>query len=250
MVFEEQQLTYRELNARANQLAHHLRALGVGPEVLVGLCLERSLELVVGLLGILKAGGAYVPLDPSYPAERLAFMLEDTQAPVLLTQERLLGQLPPHAGRTLCLDRDWPTIAAQPATNPPCRATADNLAYVIYTSGSTGTPKGVMVTHAQRRAAVLGDPDTGFDFDEQRRLDVLSLLRLRLLGLGDLGCRCSTAAAWSWCRICVSRAPDALPRAASARARHGAQPDAVGVSSADGGRCSGRCRLPTWSCAW
>ena len=114
-----QRLTYGELDARANQLAHHLRTLGVGPDVLVGICVERSLEMVVGLLGILKAGGAYVPLDPGYPHERLAFMLEDAQAPVLLTQERLLGRLPPHAGRTLCLDRDWPTVAAQPATCPP-----------------------------------------------------------------------------------------------------------------------------------
>jgi non-ribosomal peptide synthetase component F len=88
-----------------------------------------------------------VSLDPSYPKERLTFMLEDTQAPVLLTQERLLGQLPPHAGRTLCLDRDWPAVAAQPATNPPATASATNLAYVIYTSGSTGTPKGVMIEH-------------------------------------------------------------------------------------------------------
>jgi amino acid adenylation domain-containing protein len=147
VVFEEAQLTYRELSTRANQVAHHLRALGVGPEVLVGICLERSLELVIGLLGILKAGGAYVPLDPSYPTLRLAFMLADTQAPVLLTQERLLGQLPPHAGRTLCLDRDWAIMAVQPETNPRCTATGTNLAYVMYTSGSTGQPKGVMIEH-------------------------------------------------------------------------------------------------------
>ena len=124
VVFEDTRLTYAELNARANQLAHHLITLGVGPDVLVGLCLERSLELVVGLLGILKAGGAYVPLDPGYPAPRLAFMLEDTQAPVLLTQHKLLGQLPPYAGRVLCLDRDPSLLAAQPDTDPPCRATA------------------------------------------------------------------------------------------------------------------------------
>ena len=148
VVFEDTSLTYAELNARANQLAHHLITLGVGPDVLVGLCLERSLDLVVGLLGILKAGGAYVPLDPGYPAARLAFMLEDTQAPVLLTQHKLLGQLPPYAGRVLCLDRDPSLLAAQPDTDPPCRATAENLAYVIYTSGSTGNPKGVMIEHA------------------------------------------------------------------------------------------------------
>ena len=101
MEFEGHSLTYRELNARANQVAHHLRALGVGPDVLVGLCLERSIELVVGMLGILKAGGAYVPLDPSYPALRLAFMLDDTQAPVLLTQAKLRERLPAYAGRVI-----------------------------------------------------------------------------------------------------------------------------------------------------
>jgi len=145
--FGKQQLTYRELNAHANQLAHHLRSLGVGADVLVGLCVERSLELVVALLGILKAGGAYSPLDPGYPAQRLAFMLKNAQAPVLLTQERLLGLLPPHAGRTLCLDRDWPIVAAQPTTSPGTTASTTNLAYVIFTSGSTGTPKGVMIEH-------------------------------------------------------------------------------------------------------
>ena len=145
LVYETQQLTYGELNARANQLAHHLRSLGVGPEVLVGVCLERSLELVVGLLAILKAGGAYVPLDPSYPAERLAFMLQDTQAPVLLTQQRLLARLPAYSGHTLCLERDAAHIAQHPDTNPPASSSPTNLAYVIYTSGSTGTPKGVMI---------------------------------------------------------------------------------------------------------
>src|SRR5205814_9142668 len=117
VVCEEQRLSYSELHARANRLAHHLRALGVGPEVLVALAMERSLDAVVGLLGILKAGGAYVPLDPRYPAERLAFMLADTQAPVLLTQQRLLGQLPAYGGRTLCLDADWATMAAQSDSN-------------------------------------------------------------------------------------------------------------------------------------
>ena len=146
-VFMAQQLTYRELNARANQLAHHLRGLGVGPDARVAVAMERSSELVVALLGILKAGGAYVPLDPSHPAQRLAFMLEDTQATVLLTQQRLLGQMPPHSCRTLCLDADWATIATQPNTNPVCTATAADLAYVMYTSGSTGLPKGVMVEH-------------------------------------------------------------------------------------------------------
>jgi amino acid adenylation domain-containing protein len=147
VVFGEQRLTYRQLDERANRLAHRLRQLGVGPEVLVAVCLERSLELVVGLLGILKAGGAYVPLDPGYPAQRLAFMLQDTAAPVLLTQRRLLGQLPQYAGRVLCLDRDWGEIEKQPANAPENLAGPQNLAYVIYTSGSTGTPKGVMIEH-------------------------------------------------------------------------------------------------------
>jgi amino acid adenylation domain-containing protein len=147
VVFEAQRLTYAQLNERANQLAHHLVSLGVGPEVLVGICLERSLELVVGLLGILKAGGAYVPLDPAYPRERLAFMLQDTAAPVLLTQEGLLGQLPKYEGRTLCLDRDWPAMAKHPVDNPIVRTTSESLVYVLYTSGSTGKPKGVMIEH-------------------------------------------------------------------------------------------------------
>src|SRR5205814_6213865 len=165
LVFEEQHLSYSELNARANQLAHHLRTLGVGPEVPVAIAMERSLDLVVGLLGILKAGGAYVPLDPRYPAERLAFMLADTQAPVLLTQQRLLGQLPAYGGRTLCLDADWATMAAQPDSNPAPSATVDNLAYVIYTSGSTGQPKGTLVTH-HNVAHLFAATEQRFGFDE------------------------------------------------------------------------------------
>ena len=121
--------------------------VGVGPEVLVGICVERSLEMVVGLLGILKAGGAYVPLDPEYPKERLVFMLEDTRAPVLLTQQRLVAGLPAHSAHVVCLDRDWEQIAAESDENPLSGMTAENLAYVIYTSGSTGQPKGVEVRH-------------------------------------------------------------------------------------------------------
>ena len=147
VVFEAQQLTYAELNARANQLAHHLIGLGVGPDVLVGLCVERSLAMLVGLLGILKAGGAYVPLDPSYPAERLAFMLSDSAAPVLLTQAYMRATLPPTTAQVVCLDRDWPSIAALPTTNPVRAVQPHHLAYVIYTSGSTGRPKGTMLQH-------------------------------------------------------------------------------------------------------
>ena len=147
VVFEGSQLTYRELNRRANQLARHLQKLGVGPEMLVGICTERSLEMVVGLLGILKAGGAYLPLDPSYPRERLAFMLNETRAPVLLTQQRLLDSLAGPDTRIICLDSDWETISRENSENTASGVKADNLAYVIYTSGSTGTPKGVMVCH-------------------------------------------------------------------------------------------------------
>ena len=147
LVFGGASLTYGQLNARANQLAHHLRALGVGPETPVGLCAERSLELIVGMLGILKAGGAYVPLDPAYPRERLALMLNDACSPVLLTQERLLAALPAHPAKVVCLDADWPAIAAHDAGNPASGTAPGNLAYVMYTSGSTGTPKGVSVTH-------------------------------------------------------------------------------------------------------
>ena len=148
VVFEEQSLTYAQLDARANQLAHHLRSLGVGPETVVGLCVERSLDMVVGLLGILKAGGAYLPLDPDYPAERLAFMLEDAGAPILVTQAGLRRPAPrprrPHCSASM---PTRPQIARQPATAPALTLDPHNPAYVIYTSGSTGTPKGVVVTH-------------------------------------------------------------------------------------------------------
>jgi amino acid adenylation domain-containing protein len=168
LVFGDERLTYEELNRRANQLAHYLRALGVGPEVAVALCVERSVEMIVGLLGILKAGGYYVPLDPAYPRQRLRFMLEDSQARVLLTQESLAAELSGQATEMVCLDLDWPLIAAQGVENVGGQAEADNLAYVIYTSGSTGRPKGVMIEHgsvvnllaAMRREPGLTDRDT------------------------------------------------------------------------------------------
>ncbi|HZQ45728.1 MAG TPA: AMP-binding protein, partial [Verrucomicrobiae bacterium] len=141
-------MTYRELNERANRLGHYLRSLGVGPEMRVGLCLERSLELTVGLLGILKAGGAYLPLEASYPRERLEFMLADAQVKVLLTQESFAEQLSGLSALTvICMDRDWPQIAQREKTNVGCEVSRENLAYVIYTSGSTGKPKGVLVTN-------------------------------------------------------------------------------------------------------
>ena len=147
VVFEEQSLSYGELAARSNQLAHHLRALGVGPEVVVGLCVERSPAMIVGLMGILKAGGGYLPLDPDYPQQRLAFMLEDAGAPVLVTQAGLRDRPGPHGAHVVRLDADWPAIAVQPTTAPTSFLHPHNTAYVIYTSGSTGTPKGVGVTH-------------------------------------------------------------------------------------------------------
>ena len=147
VVFDGEQLTYRELNRRANQLAHHLKKLGVKPEIPVGILVDRSLEMVVGFLGILKAGGAYVPLDPAYPPERLVFMLEDAFVAVLLTQARLVESLPKHQGPIVCLDTDWEIIERQSEANLISEVKLDNLAYVIYTSGSTGTPKGVLGTH-------------------------------------------------------------------------------------------------------
>jgi amino acid adenylation domain-containing protein len=148
VVFEEEQLTYCELNTKANQLAHYLRSLGVKPEVLVGICVKRSLLMVIGLLAILKAGGAYVPLDPTYPPERLAFILHDAQVSVLLTQQRLMENLPQHQSTVVCLDTDWQSIAQESQQNPISDCTTDNLAYIIYTSGSTGQPKGVLVNHS------------------------------------------------------------------------------------------------------
>jgi amino acid adenylation domain-containing protein len=147
VVFEEQQLTYRQLNARSNQLAHYLRKQGVGPEVLVGICVERSLEMVMAVLGVLKAGGVCVPLDPAYPKQRLAFMLNDTQAPVVLTQDGLLGQLPPNEAQVVCLDSEWKMIAQESPRNPGASVSPETAIYVLYTSGSTGNPKGVVMGH-------------------------------------------------------------------------------------------------------
>ena len=147
LVANGQALSYRELNRLSNQLAHYLQALGVGPNTLVGLCVERSFDMVVGLLGILKAGGAYLPLDPSYPLERLAFMLEDSQASVLVTQQYLASRLAPQKAQLICLDTDASVLAQQSETEPISTVTSDDLVYVIYTSGSTGRPKGVQITH-------------------------------------------------------------------------------------------------------
>jgi amino acid adenylation domain-containing protein/non-ribosomal peptide synthase protein (TIGR01720 family) len=138
---------FRELNERANQIAAHLRKLGVGPDTRVAISTERSLEMVAGLLGVLKAGGAYVPIDPAYPAERVAWMLRDSAAPVLLTQSRLVPRLPRHDAFVVCLDADWPIISWYSRQTRPSAVRPDNLAYVIYTSGSTGKPKGALIEH-------------------------------------------------------------------------------------------------------
>jgi amino acid adenylation domain-containing protein len=148
VVMGEQRITYRELNERANQLARTLRAKGVRPDSLIAICFERSIELIVSLLAVLKAGGAYVPIDSSYPKERLAMMLEDAQAAIVLTQEQLVPNLPATVAEIICVDRDWKVIAGERKDNLEPSARPENLAYIIYTSGSTGKPKGVMVTHA------------------------------------------------------------------------------------------------------
>ena len=148
VTFEHWQLTYRELNARANQLARSLRTAGVGPEVLVGIFMERSLEMVIGMLAVLKAGGAYLPLDPGYPAERLRFMLDDSSTTIVLTQERLRAQLPMTSAVVLSVDAEWPTLSRHSDEDVVADVSLENLAYVIYTSGSTGRPKGAMLGHA------------------------------------------------------------------------------------------------------
>jgi amino acid adenylation domain-containing protein/thioester reductase-like protein len=153
VVFQDQQLTYGELNQKANQLAHHLQSLGVKPEVLVGICVERSLEMIVGLLGTLKAGGAYVPLDPAYPSDRLGFILEDAQLSILISQQSLKESLPPHQAQPVNIE-DWHILSLQSTENVVSNVQPDNLAYVIYTSGSTGKPKGVAIEHRNTTAFI------------------------------------------------------------------------------------------------
>jgi amino acid adenylation domain-containing protein len=166
--FEGEQLTYGELNRRANQLAHRLLTLGVKPETLVGICMERSPEMLVGVLGVLKSGGAYVPLDPLFPRQRLQYMLEDASVAALLTQQHIAAELPEHGAEVISLDTEWESIGRESAENPRTRVASDNLAYVIYTSGSTGQPKGVQIPHyavvnflnSMRRAPGLTSEDT------------------------------------------------------------------------------------------
>jgi amino acid adenylation domain-containing protein/thioester reductase-like protein len=147
VTFQDQRLTYQQLNEKANQVAHYLQTLGVQSETFVGVCIERSFEMVIALLGILKAGGAYVPLDPSYPSERIAFMIEDSQLPILLTQTYLHQSIPQHKGLTIFVDAIWDEIDQYPTDNTSSGVQPNHLAYAIYTSGSTGKPKGVLIEH-------------------------------------------------------------------------------------------------------
>ncbi|HEX2202233.1 MAG TPA: amino acid adenylation domain-containing protein, partial [Longimicrobium sp.] len=178
LVFGAERIAYGELNARANRLARHLRALGVGPEALVGVCMERTPEMIVALLAVLKAGGAYVPIDPAYPGDRIAWMLEDSAAPVVLTQASVVPHLPPTAARVVATDTEAEVLAAYPSDDPETTARPENLAYAIYTSGSTGRPKGVRIEHrntvavlhwlrdfvpADDLGAVLGSTSISFD---------------------------------------------------------------------------------------
>ena len=158
VVFGDTCLTYRELNGRTNQLAHYLQGIGVCPEMLVGLYLERGLDLLLGILGTLKAGGAYLPLDPGYPSERIRFMLGDARPPFLITQSGLLECLPEYQGDVLCIDSDWTVIAGETEENPEAGITVNNLAYVIYTSGTTGQPKGTLLEH---RGTLMSVPEAG-----------------------------------------------------------------------------------------
>jgi amino acid adenylation domain-containing protein len=153
VVFEQRMLSYGELNRRANQLAHRLTRMGVGPDVLVALFIERSLEMLVGIVGILKAGGAYVPIDPGYPEKRIGYILEDSNVSLVITQESLMDRLPSFAGESICLDGDWAEIGQESEENPVARAKPEHLAYVLFTSGSTGRPKGVALEH--RTAAIF-----------------------------------------------------------------------------------------------
>ena len=147
LITDDGKLSYAELNQRANQLAHYLHNLGVGPEIMVGIIVERSFDMVVAVLAVLKAGGSYVPVDPNYPAERIAFMLENSGLKLLVTQEQLVSEIPEFQGEVVLIDSDWDTISRESVNNLHREVKLDNLAYVIYTSGSTGKPKGVAITH-------------------------------------------------------------------------------------------------------
>ncbi|MEA3221836.1 MAG: condensation domain-containing protein, partial [Thermodesulfobacteriota bacterium] len=169
VAFEDNSLTYKELNEKANQLAHYLRKKGVGKKAMVGLMLERSLDMIIGILGIQKAGGAYIPMDPEYPRPRLEYMLEDTKAPVLVTQSALLDRLSKRPPDTVVLDKDWDKIGLESSDNPLPLSTPGNLSHIIYTSGSTGIPKGVMIEHRNVTAFLYWCKDE-FSFDEYEKM--------------------------------------------------------------------------------
>lgn len=169
--FEQNQLSYAELNSRANQLAHHLKALEVGPDTLVGLCVEPSLDTIIGILAILKAGGAYLPIDPSYPQERIVWLLADAKVGLVVTQARCVNKLPQAGLQLIVLDAAESALSNQPTSNPPASAQLDNLAYMIYTSGSTGTPKGALITH-RNVARLFSSTEAWFNFNAH---DVWSL---------------------------------------------------------------------------
>lgn len=193
LVFGDQQLTYGELEQRSNQLAHYLRKSVDCAGRLIGVCLERSLEMIVGLFGILKAGGVYVPFNPSYPQERLAFLTRDIQAPLVLTQRRLCAKLPPEV-MAVCLDSDWPQIALEPVTSPFWPVQSEDMAYIIYTSGSTGEPKGVMIHHRGAVNTII-DMNRRFQIAEEDRVLALSELNFDLsvydiFGILATGGRC------------------------------------------------------------
>jgi len=229
-----QSLTYRELNAQANRLARQLVEFGVKPDTLVGLCVERTTDLVIAILAILKAGGAYLPIDLAYPADRLAFMLEDAQAPVLLTQTKLIGSLPPTRARVLCIDElsSRPTVP-EDEQNLAATADSDRLAYVIYTSGTTGKPKGSLITH-RNVVRLFSNTEHWYGFNA-RRLDSISFLRVRLFGLGNLG----RSAVWrpsGSCSLFGEPVAGSVLRTVGARAGHGLKPDSLGVPAAHPGR--------------
>ncbi len=174
LIVGNERLTYAELNRRVNQFAHHLRAIGVGPESRVGICLARTSHLIIAILGVLKSGGAYVPLDPEYPAQRLAFMLEDSKAAVLVTQESLLGSVS-FQGKVICVERDAAAIAREPIDDPPRVSQPNHLAYVIYTSGSTGRPKGVAIEHRAPASLARWAKDYFSDRETRAMLGVASV---------------------------------------------------------------------------